>query len=519
MVISFHQSRMDSDLIDDLDDLGSDSEGYDDTPGDDAPSSSSVIGNEDGSDNYEDGMEGDDDDAAYNTESLISLVRQTHSKSALGKLRRSERYVSHLAAIAEAMKPGADAASVSTFAVMEESSDYKLVVASQRLLQDLEVEKDGNLMRVADLYNPRFPELQQLVPNKMAFVRAVQRIGNETDLNHVKLGDFLPNNIVMIISVSASSSTGAPLAASALESCMTACAEVLALEEDRLRVLEFLESRMPHIAPNLCALIGAAVAAHLLGLTGGLVALSKIPSCNVASIGKDKRNLNGMSTASNRSPAGPLNSCDIVQQCPSSLRRKMLKVLAAKVTLAARIDSYVNKGSDVGGDQGNNYRKDVLAKVEMWGKPDQARTKRALPVPTDAKKHKRGGKRARRLKERLAQTEISALRNRVSFTGSNDEYGDSAMGLDSGMLGKRGVNGRVRAVQAVKREVHLSKKQKRAISNGQGQSQVDGLSTSLAFTPVQGIELANPKAAADKVMAANARWFSSSSGFASAVPK
>jgi len=511
--------KMDSDLIDDLDDLGSDSEGYDDAPRNNAPSSSSDIGNEDGSDNDEEGRE-DDDDAAYNTESLMSLVRQNHSKSALGKLRRSERYVSHLAAIEAALLPGADSASVLSYAVMEESSDYKLVVASQRLLQELEVEKDGNIMRVADLYNPRFPELPQLVANKMAFVRAVQRIGNEADMNNVKLSDFLPNNIVMIISVSASSSTGAPLPAAALDSCMAACAEVLALEDDRLRILEFLESRVPHIAPNLCALIGAAVAAHLLGLAGGLVALSKIPACNVTAIGKDKRTLNGMSTASNRSPAGPLNACDIVQQCPASLRRKMLKVLAAKVTLAARIDSYAGKGKgNDAGEQGHSYRRDVLAKVEMWGKPDQARTKRALPVPTDAKKHKRGGKRARKMKERFAQTELGALRNRVSFTGSNDEYGDSAMGLDSGMLGKRGINGRVRAVQAVKKETHLSKKQKKAMSTGQGQSQVDGLSTSLAFTPVQGIELVNPKTAADKVIAANARWFGASSGFVSAVPR
>lgn len=509
---------MDSDLIDDLDDLGSDSdgEGYDDTPAN-AGSSSSGVGQKEGSDE-EDAMEGDDDEAAYNTESLISLVRQNHSRTVLGKLRRSERYLSHLAAIAEAMSPGVDQANVLTYAIMEESSDYKLVVASQMLLQELEKEKDGNILRVSDLYNPRFPELQQLVPNKMAFVRAVQRIGNETDINNVKLSDFLPNNVVMIISVSASSSAGAPLSPAALEQCLVACAEAISLDDDKLRILAFLESRMPHIAPNLCALIGAAVAAHLLGLAGGLVALSKVPSCNVTSIGKDKRNLNGMSTASSRSPAGPLNSCDIVQQCPPSLRRKMLKVLAAKVTLASRIDSYVNRGSD-SGDQGNAYRKDVLAKVEMWKKPDQARTKRALPVPTEVKKHKRGGKRARRLKERLAQTEIGALRNKVSFTGSNDEYGDSAMGLDSGMIGKQGQNGRVRAVQAVKREVHLSKKQKKAMSTGQGQSQVDGLSTSLAFTPVQGIELANPKAAADKVMAANARWFSSSGGFASAAPK
>lgn len=48
---------------------------------------------------------------------------------------------------------------------------------------------------------------------------------------------------------------------------------------------------------------------------------------------------------------------------------------------------------------------------------------------------------------------------------------------------------------------------------------VGGLQSSLVFTPVQGIELVNPQAAAERVKQANAKWFSSNSGFLSAVPK
>lgn len=498
---------MDADFIADLEDLGSGSESeYDDAR--EAQPSSSLLAAKESEDEDESGVEGDDDEAAYNTETLMSLVRRSQSKTVLGRFRKSDRYIDHMKSIADAMLPGTDHARVLSYAVMEQSSDYKLVVTSQRLLQDLDVEKDENILRVSDLYNPRFPELEQIVPNKLAYVRAVQRIGNETDINNIKLNDFLPSNIVMIISVTASSSTGAPLPQAALESCMEACTEVLALEEDKSRILAFLESRMPYIAPNLCALIGASVAAHLLGEAGGLIPLSKIPSCNVTSIGKDKRNLHGLSTASQRSPAGPLNACDLVQQCPPSLRRKLLKVIAAKVTLAARMDAYLDKVSG-GGEQGHNYRKDVLLKIEAWQKPAQGRTKRALPVPTEVRKHRRGGRRARKRKERMAQTELGELANKVSFTGSNDEYGDSAMGLDTGMVGKVGLHGRVRAVQAVRREPTLSKRQKKELAAQEKNHRLaDGLSSSLAFTPVQGIELANPKAAAAKVAAANARWFS-----------
>ena len=46
----------------------------------------------------------------------------------------------------------------------------------------------------------------------------------------------------------------------------------------------------------------------------------------------------------------------------------------------------------------------------------------------------------------------------------------------------------------------------------------NGLSSSLVFTPVQGLELVNPNAAAERVKAANNKWFNANSGFMSAAP-
>jgi hypothetical protein len=49
----------------------------------------------------------------------------------------------------------------------------------------------------------------------------------------------------------------------------------------RLQIIKFVESRMHDIAPNLSAAIGSEVAARLMGVAGGLMALSKMPACNV----------------------------------------------------------------------------------------------------------------------------------------------------------------------------------------------------------------------------------------------
>lgn len=48
-----------------------------------------------------------------------------------------------------------------------------------------------------------------------------------------------------------------------------------------LQILSFVESRMASIAPNLSLVVGSEIAAKLMGLAGGLHALSRMPACNV----------------------------------------------------------------------------------------------------------------------------------------------------------------------------------------------------------------------------------------------
>ena len=47
------------------------------------------------------------------------------------------------------------------------------------------------------------------------------------------------------------------------------------LAETKRKIFEYVESRMAFIAPNLSAIIGANIAAKLLGAAGGLTNLSK----------------------------------------------------------------------------------------------------------------------------------------------------------------------------------------------------------------------------------------------------
>ncbi len=100
---------------------------------------------------------------------------------------------------------------------------------------------------------------------------------------------------------------------------------------------------MASIAPNTSILIGSRVAALLMGITGGLINLSRIPACNLSVIGQERnKQLQGLSYQASMPHCGVLFQCDLVQKLPNFMRKKALKVVAAKLALATRVDAYKN---------------------------------------------------------------------------------------------------------------------------------------------------------------------------------
>lgn len=86
----------------------------------------------------------------------------------------------------------------------------------------------------------------------------------------------------MIITVTASTLKGAPLTATELDAVLEGGAMMERLDEARARIVDYVTGRMGMVAPNLSKVVGATCAALLMGAAGGLLALSKVPSCNVS---------------------------------------------------------------------------------------------------------------------------------------------------------------------------------------------------------------------------------------------
>ncbi|RLN49443.1 hypothetical protein BBJ29_000085 [Phytophthora kernoviae] len=449
------------------------------------------------------------------TEDLVETLRSSVKKrgvAAVASLKRSSKYLEHVQTIQQYVDvdDAAGATSAKSQQLEEGSAEYDLVVTSNDLMVQIDDEIEAVHRFIAEIYAAKFPELDSLVSNGLDYARVVKTIGNEMDLSLVtELPKLLPSSAVIGISVTGSGTSGKPLGQEDLNTCMEACDELLSLNKDKNMILRFVESRMKYLAPNASQLVGTRIAAQLIGLAGGVAQLARIPSCNLQVLGQEKKVLSGFSSAAALKHTGVLFFSDLVQSVPPYLRMKACRAVAGKLALMARVDSQPHQ-DDTEGLVGARFRTELVGKMEKWQEPQKAKTKKALPIPDEKPRRKRGGKRYRKMKERMEMTDVRREINRQSFATADEEYGDNAMGITSGRLGQEG-SGKLRIMR--KEQKQSSKKLRAANFAANGKPPLSGLASSLAFTPVQGIELMNPEAAKARVAEANKKYFSAASGF------
>ncbi|KAG9008896.1 U4/U6-U5 snRNP complex subunit prp31 [Tulasnella sp. JGI-2019a] len=439
-------------------------------------------------------------------EDVRSVAKLEGSKKMMDVLQDIDRYI----------EQPSDATTMSL-----DNPEYALIVKANNLSVDIDNEILIVHKFIRDHYSPKFPELPQLVLDPHMFIRAVRAMGNEPELPRGKLGEALPAAIVMTITIASTTTRGQPLPVEVWQAVQRACDLADRMEEARKKIFDYVRSRMSALAPNLSALIGSTTAAKILGVAGGLTALSKMPACNVQHLGKQQRIMNGFSTATQARHSGFIYYSDLIQSSPIDTREKAQRTVAAKVVLTARID--LQPGGN--GNFGRAMRAKVLKHIEQLAEPPPAKVVKALPVPDDGPKKRRGGKKARKAKEAYAQTELRKLQNRMAFGEAEEEVGafDETKGL--GMLGSATGKVRANAVDSRSRaKMSKSNRLRTQVLNraaAQSQGSTSGTATSLVFTPVQGLELVNPgaAAAAARVKAANDRWFANNTGTFSIIPQ
>jgi len=177
-------------------------------------------------------------------------------------------------------------------------------------------------------------------------------------------------------------------------------------------------------------------------------------------------------------------------------QNRAIKLVAGKCALAARVDAFREATL---GQVGTQLREKILESLAKVQEPPPAKQKKPLVAPDDRARPKRGGKRFRRMKEKYGLTDFKKAINRLNF-GPDVEEDVSQESFEMGygtIKREEGMGyGSIRPHERKQKDTDLKaiKRQRQAAAAGAR----DGMSSSLAFTPVQGIELANPLAAREK---------------------
>ena len=92
--------------------------------------------------------------------------------------------------------------------------------------------------------------------------------------------------------------------------------------------------------------------------------------------------------------------------------------VSAKCALAARVDA-ANEAPF--GDVGVKFKEAIESTIMNVAAPPPQKRHKALPAPDEKPKKRRGGKRARAIKEKYAQTEMMKAANRQQFGVQEEE--------------------------------------------------------------------------------------------------
>eukprot|EP00924_Labyrinthula_sp_SR-Ha-C_P015722 snap_masked-scaffold_4-processed-gene-7.26-mRNA-1 protein AED:1.00 eAED:1.00 QI:0/-1/0/0/-1/1/1/0/505 len=411
---------------------------------------------------------------------------------------------------------------------------YDLIMEVNTQIFQLDAKIFDIYVVITDKFGVRFKELPNLVPELEDYIKTVRLIGNETEVANLDLSSILPQALVMSVSLTFDTTVKVKLEQEVLSFVEEACDEALSLIDIKNeKLLPFVKTHIKNIAPNICALVGPEVCSLALGFAGGLEPLSKLPSGNIIVLGKKDKTISGMSASVNQKHFGVLYQTDMVQTTMKEHRRKVMRTVSGRVALCARLDL---ASSSPDGSQGQLWRDEIQKKIKKWEEPNPGKSVRPLPKPGPSNKTRRAGRRLRKRKEMLAQTELQKSLNKVDFAGDVVEYGDSSMGNDYGKVGRDGVRilaksvslKRRKTAKEIRREKQIQKQNEAnryrnhlrgikatntgAISGGGDTGMItSGFASTVALAEGQGIELVNPELTNSKtkrIEEANKKWFS-----------
>mmetsp|Transcript_37879 Transcript_37879/g.78660 ORF Transcript_37879/g.78660 Transcript_37879/m.78660 type:complete len:533 (-) Transcript_37879:257-1855(-) len=243
-----------------------------------------------------------------------------------------------------------------------------MVIQAVGLLDELDKEINTYAMRVKEWYGWHFPELQALVGDNASYAKLVLEAGFRPNFAGKDLSSILEDETVeAAVKEAAEISMGTEIADLDIINIQSLADQVLSMTEYRAQLFEYLKNRMNAIAPNLTILVGELVGARLISHAGSLMNLAKQPASTVQILGAEKALFRALKTKHATPKYGLIYHASLIGQAAPKNKGKISRVLAAKASLAIRVDALTDEtaGDEVDTTIGFEGRAKVEARLRQ----------------------------------------------------------------------------------------------------------------------------------------------------------
>ncbi|XP_059475589.1 nucleolar protein 58 [Neocloeon triangulifer] len=245
-----------------------------------------------------------------------------------------------------------------------------MIVQAISLLDDLDKELNNYVMRCREWYGWHFPELGKIVTDNTAFVKIVKQVGTREKMLESDMSEIIPEDIEAKVKEAAEISMGTEISDEDIDNIQMLCDQVLEITSYRATLYDYLKARMMAIAPNLTVLVGELVGARLIAHAGSLLNLAKYPASTVQILGAEKALFRALKTKRDTPKYGLIYHAQMVGQTSTKNKGKISRMLAAKASLAIRVDAL---GEDGNVDLGVEHRANLTARLRMLEEGNQRR--------------------------------------------------------------------------------------------------------------------------------------------------
>jgi len=249
-----------------------------------------------------------------------------------------------------------------------------MIVHAVNALEDLDKGLNTLYARCREWYGVHFPEAHDIISDMRDYFTLISGLSLRERMTEASLSDALGDrDYLSRLFEAARASVGASLSGEDADQIASLASGGLRLASLRANMEDYIKKLMERECGNLCSVAGPLLGAKLVSLAGGLERLARMPSSTVQVLGAEKALFRFFRTGKGAPKHGVIFQHPQVHGAPRWQRGKIARILASKISIAARVDFYSEK------DRSEELKRSLEKRVEeikqKYAEPPRPRAK------------------------------------------------------------------------------------------------------------------------------------------------